>query len=212
MSFIIKQLTIHLNQKPLFDALNLTVANGEIAAVMGPSGSGKSTLLAAISGTLAGNFQMHGDLILNDQSLKGVPIEKRGVGILFQDDLLFPHLDVCENLIFGLPASMTKKEKLDRVHQALMTSGLEKFEHRDVSTLSGGQRARVSLLRTLLSNPRLILLDEPFSKLDTELRAQFRERVFEQIQSYNIPALLVTHDKEDVPEGSTTLILESHYA
>lgn len=212
MSFIIDQLTVCLHNKPLFDAINLTVNNGEIAAIMGPSGSGKSTLLSAISGTLPGNFQINGEISLNGASLKNVPIEKRGVGILFQDDLLFPHLNVFDNLAFGLPTELSKSDKRMQLLAALASSGLEGFETRDVATLSGGQRARISLLRTLLSNPKLILLDEPFSKLDAQLRAQFRQRVFDQIKAYNIPALLVTHDEQDVPDGSNTFVLENIYA
>lgn len=209
MSFTIDQLTVCLHNKPLFEAINLTVNNGEIAAIMGPSGSGKSTLLSAISGTLAGNFQINGEIALNGLSLKNVPIEKRGVGILFQDDLLFPHLNVFDNLAFGLPETLSKTEKRKQLRAALASSRLEGFENRDVATLSGGQRARISLLRTLLSNPKLILLDEPFSKLDAQLRTQFRQRVFDQIKAYNIPALLVTHDEQDVPPGSNTLVLEN---
>ena len=212
MSFSIDQLSICLHNKALFDAINLTVNNGEIAAIMGPSGSGKSTLLSAISGTLPANFQIKGDIRLNGESLKTIPVEKRGVGILFQDDLLFPHLNVFDNLAFGLPAGLSKQDKHKQLLAALASSKLEGFETRDVATLSGGQRARISLLRTLLSNPRLILLDEPFSKLDVQLRTQFRQRVFDQIKEYNIPALLVTHDEQDVPPGSNTLILENQYA
>jgi putative thiamine transport system ATP-binding protein len=212
MSFSIDQLSICLHNKALFDAINLTVNNGKIAAIMGPSGSGKSTLLSAISGTLPANFQIKGDIRLNGESLKTIPVEKRGVGILFQDDLLFPHLNVFDNLAFGLPAGLSKQDKHKKLLAALASSRLEGFETRDVATLSGGQRARISLLRTLLSNPRLILLDEPFSKLDVQLRTQFRQRVFDQIKEYNIPALLVTHDEQDVPPGSNTLILENQYA
>lgn len=212
MSFSIDQLSICLNDRPLFEAINLTVNPGDIAAIMGPSGSGKSTLLSAISGTLTGDFQLKGDITLNGTSLIPLPVEKRGVGILFQDDLLFPHLNVFDNLVFGLPEGLSKQEKRVQIQAALSSSGLEGFESRDVGTLSGGQRARISLLRTLLSSPRLILLDEPFSKLDMQLRKQFREQVFKQIKAFNIPALLVTHDEQDVPEGSETLILEKYNA
>jgi putative thiamine transport system ATP-binding protein len=212
VSFSISQLSICLNNQPLFKSIDLCVKDGEIAAIMGPSGSGKSTLLSAISGTLPGNFDVQGEIMLNEHSLKGIPIEQRGVGILFQDDLLFPHLNVFDNLAFGLPSGLSKKIKREQVLSALETSGLAGFAERDIATLSGGQRARISLLRTLLSNPKLILLDEPFSKLDVQLRNQFRQRVFEQIRTYNIPALLVTHDEQDVPEDSHALILENAYA
>jgi putative thiamine transport system ATP-binding protein len=124
------------------------------------------------------------------------------VGILFQDDLLFPHLDVFGNMAFGLPARMGRPEKRDRVAQSLAAAGLEGFEKRDIATLSGGQKARVSLLRALLAEPEAILLDEPFSKLDDDLRDSIKEFVFEHIGSVNIPALLVTHDRRDSADGT----------
>lgn len=190
-------LEIRRRSLPLFAPLSLTIDKGEIATVMGPSGCGKSTLLAAIAGNLEHVFQLRGQILLNGRELSGVGMERRRVGILFQDDLLFPHFDVWGNLAFGLPASLGRQEKYRRIAAVLERAGLADFAHRDVATLSGGQRARVSLLRTMLAGPEAVLLDEPFSRLDKPLRASFREFVHEQVATLKIPALLVTHDVED---------------
>lgn len=209
MPFDLDQLSLTLDRKPLFKPLTVHLNPGEIGTVMGPSGSGKSTLLAAISGTLPPAFELSGDIRLNGQSLIGVPIEDRQVGILFQDDLLFPHLNVYQNLVFALPGGLSRAHKRERVASALASAGLASFEPRDVATLSGGQRARISLLRTLLGEPQLILLDEPFSKLDQHLRGQFRDWVFSRILALGIPALMVTHDPADQPDQGLLINLET---
>ncbi|MBT7890503.1 MAG: ATP-binding cassette domain-containing protein, partial [Deltaproteobacteria bacterium] len=162
---------------------------------------GKSTLLSAICGNLADVFVLSGDVSLNERTILALPMEKRRIGILFQDDLLFPHMNIAENLAFALPSEMEKPEKKEKIREALMKAGLSGFEKRDPETLSGGQRARVSLLRSLLAEPEAILLDEPFSKLDQELKDQIRSFVFETIRSMDIPALLVSHDHRDCPQG-----------
>ena len=131
-------------------------------------------------------------------------MEQRRVGILFQDDLLFPHLSVFGNMAFGLPAGMGRGKKRERVIHSLAAAGLEGFEDRDIATLSGGQKARVSLLRALLAEPEAILLDEPFSKLDESLRDSIKEFVFGQIRRLNISALLVTHERSDSADGTVT--------
>jgi putative thiamine transport system ATP-binding protein len=209
MPFDIDQLQLTLDHTPLFQPLTVHLEAGQIATVMGPSGSGKSTLLAAISGTLPAAFQLSGDIRLNNESLLTTPIEQRHVGILFQDDLLFPHLNVSQNLIFALPGGLTQEQKTGRIESALRSAGMEAFNHSDVATLSGGQRARISLLRTLLAEPRLILLDEPFSKLDQQLRGQFRDWVFGRIAALGIPALMVTHDPVDRPDQDLLIELET---
>ena len=202
MSLVLDSIKISLNEEPLFTPLSLTVEPGTIVTIMGPSGCGKSTLLAAICGMLDPGFSFTGTITLNDRRLNDIEMEHRRVGILFQDDLLFPHLDVFGNMAFGLPARMSRTEKRERVSQILAAAGLEGFENRDIATLSGGQKARVSLLRALLAEPEAILLDEPFSKLDDNLRDSIKEFVFEQIGRLNIPALLVTHDRRDSADGT----------
>ena len=202
MSLVLNSITISLTTGQLFKPLSLTVPPGVIVTIMGPSGCGKSTLLASICGMLDPGFSLSGTITLNGRPLNGIDMEQRRVGILFQDDLLFPHLDVFGNMAFGLPARMSRRQKRERVNNSLSAAGLEGFGARDIATLSGGQKARVSLLRALLAEPEAILLDEPFSKLDENLRGSIREFVFEQIGQMNIPALMVTHDRNDSADGT----------
>ncbi|MDP4991089.1 MAG: ATP-binding cassette domain-containing protein [Marivita lacus] len=174
------------------------VAPGEVLTVMGPSGSGKSTLLSYIIGTLDAGFAAQGQVKLNGTDITDLAPEARHVGILFQDDLLFPHLSVGENLAFGLRASIKgRAERKRKIDAALEDIGLAGFAARDPDTLSGGQKARVSLMRMLLSGPKALLLDEPFSRLDTERRDKIRELVFAQARANGLPVLLVTHDHAD---------------
>ncbi|MGL5007016.1 MAG: ATP-binding cassette domain-containing protein [Plesiomonas sp.] len=179
--------------------LNVSATGGEIITLMGSSGCGKSTLLNWIIGHLDPVFQAHGTIWLNEVRVDLLPTEQRKIGILFQDDLLFPHLTVGGNLAFALPAGKSKTERQEEIEQALSETGLNGFYHRYPQTLSGGQRARVSLLRTLLAAPCALLLDEPFSKLDQIHRQQLREFVYTQIVKRQIPTLLVTHDHIDIP-------------
>lgn len=194
-------------------ALNTTVAPGNVLVVMGPSGSGKSTLLSAIIGSLPPGFSVSGQIILNGRDVTLLPTARRRIGILFQDDVLFPHLSVAQNLGFGLPAkSGTRAQRRVLIEQALADADLAGFANRDPATLSGGQRARVALLRTLLAQPEALLLDEPFSRLDLALRDQIRRFVLDRARSQGLPVILVTHDPNDAaaaggrivsPDGST---------
>lgn len=172
-----------------------TVAPGDVLTVMGPSGSGKSTLLSAIVGTIPPEFRVTGRILLDGQDVTGEPTERRRIGILFQDPLLFPHMSVGDNLAFGL--AVRHRDRRAAVEEALRDVGLGGYARRDPATLSGGQRARVALMRTLLSEPRALLLDEPFSGLDRGLRSRVRELVFERARARMLPILLVTHDAED---------------
>ncbi len=191
-------ITLTLGGEVLLGPLTLSVRPGTIATLMGPSGSGKSSLLALICGTLDPVFEWSGQVRLAGRDITILPPERRGVGILFQDDLLFPHLSVGDNLGFALPPAVKgRAARRERVEAALSEAGLTGFADRDPATLSGGQRARAALMRTLLAEPRALLLDEPFSKLDAELRARFREFVFSHARALGLPTLLVTHDPAD---------------
>ncbi|MEZ9570099.1 ATP-binding cassette domain-containing protein [Vibrio splendidus] len=206
MSLHLNDLAIHKNGgESLFSALNVTLESGQILALMGPSGCGKSTLLDAIAGHLNDEFSYSGTVILNDIQLDDIPSHQREVGILFQDDLLFPHLKVWENLAFSLPNSVKGSDRQQQAMEALKDIELTRLAESFPDQISGGQRARISLTRMLLAKPKLALLDEPFSKLDQELRAQFRDWVFEQLTKANIPTLMVTHDQADVPQGAKVL-------
>ena len=204
----LRDVRIALPGRVLIDGLSLTVEAGSIVTVMGPSGSGKSALLSWIGGFLGAPFVAHGDVALGGHSLIGVPPHARRVGILFQDDLLFPHLSVAGNLLFGLPPGIAgRRERHAAVERALEEAGLVGFGARDPATLSGGQRARVALLRTLLAQPQALLLDEPFGKLDAALRADFRRFVFDFAQRACLPTVLVTHDAADA-EASGGAVIE----
>ena len=202
-------LTLFLDGAPLLTLPPLRVAPGEVLTLMGPSGCGKSSLLAALAGVLppGGPIRLTGDILLGAHRLTPLPPQERGVGILFQDDLLFAHLTVADNLMFGMPAHLKgMAARQARAREALAEVGLEAQADKLPGALSGGQKARVSLLRALLAEPRALLLDEPFSRLDKPLRAAFRTLVFERLRTQAIPALLVTHDEEDAPGTILQLI------
>lgn len=197
----LENIALRLRGDRLFAPVNLAVKPGELVTIMGPSGCGKSTLLSAIVGDLSPAFVCEGDVRLDGRSLLGVPMERRHIGLLYQDDLLFPHMNVAENLGFALPSGIGRQQRESVIAEHLARAGLSGYEQRDVARLSGGQRARVSLLRTLLAEPRAVLLDEPFSKLDLAMRSQFREWVFDTLKARAIPALQVTHDAQDSLDG-----------
>ena len=199
----------------LVQGLRLAVPAGEILTLMGPSGCGKSSVLAAIAGTLAcvpeglQPLQLAGRVQLNGRDLTHLPTHQRGVGLLFQDALLFPHLSVAGNLLFAVPGHWPQAERQARVTQALQEADLSGLGERDPSTLSGGQRARVALMRALLAEPQALLLDEPFSKLDAALRAQLRPWVFAHVRERGIPVVLVTHDEQDVADPQRVVHLRA---
>jgi putative thiamine transport system ATP-binding protein len=205
----------------LVSGLRLAVPPGEILTLMGPSGCGKSSVLAAIAGMLASvseglqPLQLQGSVQLNGRELAHLHTHQRGVGLVFQDALLFPHMTVAENLLFAVPAistngiSLTTAQRQARVQQALQEAELSGMGERDPSTLSGGQRARVALMRALLAEPKALLLDEPFSKLDPALRAQLRPWVFAHVRERRIPVVLVTHDEQDVADPQRVVHLRA---
>jgi putative thiamine transport system ATP-binding protein len=202
----LENISLNIDGNPLFSKLNLEVNAGQVKTVMGPSGCGKSSLLAHLCGTLPSVFQTSGKIILNDKTLDDLPPHDRKMGILFQDDLLFPHLSVGENLAFALPAKMRRHERHDKIEQALEEIELSGMHERDPASLSGGQRARVTLMRTLLAQPDALLLDEPFSKLDQELRGRFRKLVFTHAVKNSLPTLLVSHDHADAQAAGGDII------
>jgi len=191
---------------PLFSAITLRVEPGEVAALMGPSGIGKSTLLDAIGGHLAHGFVVTGAVRLNGRDVLGLPAEARRIGVLFQDAMLFPHLSVGDNLAFGLSPAVHGAARRAAVDAALDQAGLAGFAERDPATLSGGQRARAALMRALLAEPKALLLDEPFSRLDAELRSEIRAFVFEHLRLRKIPGLLVTHDASDAEAAGGVVV------
>ncbi len=192
-------------QNELLLSLNEQVNGGEILTIMGPSGSGKSSLLNWLTGTLLSSFKANGEVWLNGQNIDNTPPHLRHIGVLYQDALLFSHLTVAGNIAFAMPKG-NKKQRLEKIEHALEQVGLKDMGNRHPDNLSGGQQARVALLRMLLSEPKAILLDEPFSKLDTQLRVDTRELVFSQIRDHKLPAIMVTHDHSDADAASGKLI------
>ena len=176
-------------------SLNEQVNGGEILTIMGPSGSGKSSLLNWLTGTLPSGFKATGEVWLNGKNINDLPTHLRHIGVLYQDALLFSHLSVTGNIAFAMPKG-DKKQRIEKIAHALEQVRLKGMANRHPDSLSGGQQARVALLRLLLSEPKAILLDEPFSKLDTQLRVDTRELVFSQIRQHKLPAIMVTHDHQ----------------
>lgn len=207
MSLSITELNILTrNGSTLLPSCSLSIQKGKVLSVMGPSGCGKSTLLNVIAGHLSSDFHCTGKIYIDEKPIHQLPSHERNVGILFQEDLLFPHLCIWENLAFALPNYIKGSQRKIEAMEALESVQLEKLATVFPDQVSGGQRARISLVRMLLAKPKVALLDEPFSKLDKVLRVQFRDWVFEQLASANIPALLVTHDVDDIPKDSQQLI------
>ena len=202
---IVQDVSLYQGSTPLLTGVNLQVNKGDIVTIMGPSGSGKSSLFSWMIGALAGQFSCTGELWLNEQRIDMLPTAQRQIGILFQDALLFDQFSVGQNLLLALPATLKGNARRNAVNDALERSGLDGAFHQDPATLSGGQRARVALLRALLAQPKALLLDEPFSRLDVALRDNFRHWVFSEIRAMAIPVVQVTHDLQDVPPDSPVL-------
>ena len=189
----IRNLSLSYGNQAVLTDLNLEAEQGQLTAVLGASGAGKSTLLRLIAGFEAPTSgEIYIDSKLVSSSSEVLAPEKRGVGIVPQDSALFSHLTVSQNIGFGLP-----KGSDARVKELLELVGLSEFANRKPASLSGGQAQRVALARALAPRPKLILLDEPFSALDAELRARLREDVKAALKAENASAILVTHDQEE---------------
>jgi len=200
-SLNIQNLSFEREGRSILSRLALNLAASEIASLMGPSGSGKTTLLRLIAGfekPSSGTIQLGDRLLCDVESGKDlfVPSEKRGVGIVFQDFALFPHLTVKENIVFGLFRS-TKQETQHTLEFLVDLLGLEDLLLRFPHELSGGQQQRVAIGRALAPRPSLLLLDEPFSQLDPELREELIEGLGRVLRETRITTLLVTHHQED---------------
>jgi len=206
MTLELRDVSISLHGRELVPPLNARVQPGEVLVLMGESGSGKSSLLAFLAGLLEPPLEARGSVLLDGRDITTLPTEARRVGLLFQDDLLFPHLSVLDNLLFALPAG-GRSGRVALAEQALQRAGLTGYGARLPGSLSGGQRARVSLLRALLAGPRVLLLDEPFSKLDAALRQRLREFVWAELRNQQVGAVLVTHDAHDVPPDARVIEL-----
>lgn len=190
-------INIHKNyeSQPLLRGINLGVSSGETLCLLGRSGSGKSTLLRIIAGLESADG---GDVLWNGESVCELPTWQRQFGLMFQDYALFPHMNVSENVAFGLRMSGTKKGEIaPLVSQALELVNMSGFSARRVTDLSGGEQQRIALARALAPHPRLLMLDEPLAALDRALRMELQEELRGLLHKTGIPAIYVTHDQEE---------------
>ncbi len=187
----VQEVTVRYGVNLAVDRASLTVAPGEVVAVVGPSGSGKSSLLAAIAGIVP----CEGRIEWVGEDLSTLPVHQRGVGMVFQDGQLFPHRSVARNISFGLEMSkVDAAARQRRVEELLALVGLEGMGDRSVDQLSGGERQRVALARSLAPAPRVMLLDEPLSSLDATLRKRLAVDVRDILTGNGIAGIVVTHD------------------
>lgn len=181
--------------KPLLNGVNFHVNSGEILCLLGSSGSGKSTILRIIAGIEtpdAGRVQWQG------RDISSVPVYQRNFGLMFQDYALFPHLDVAENVAFGLRMRRLPREKIAiKVAEALERVNMAAFAGRRVTDLSGGEQQRIALARALAPSPRLLMLDEPLAALDRSMRLELQEELRALLHETGIPTIYVTHDQEE---------------
>ena len=189
MSLIVQDLDVSFGPNTVISNLNFEMKYGDIVAIIGPSGCGKTTLLRAISGLLK---PTKGTIVLDGENIEKQPCEQREVGMLFQRPVLFPFKDVLGNILFAYKRK--KDANMDQVHAILGELGLTGKENQTIETLSGGEAQRVVLARALLTHPRLMLLDEPLSALDVDLRRKIAHEIRSILKARGIPAIHVTHD------------------
>ncbi len=190
-----RHISLSYGQTEVLKDINLRVEPGEFFALLGPSGSGKSTLLRLIAGF---NRHQKGELLVDGQDLSATPAHARNVGMVFQNYALWPHMTVFDNVAFGLVERRETRDAIQRkVGAALELVGLQAYAQRRPNQLSGGQQQRVALARTVVIEPKLLLLDEPLSNLDKNLRVQMREELKNLQRKLGLTTLFVTHDQEE---------------
>ena len=191
----LKNISKQYQGRMLADDLSLAVAPGETVALLGPSGSGKSTLLRIVAGLEAADA---GSVWMDGQDITALPPERRGFALMFQDFALFPHLSALDNVAFGLVEQRVPRRRARELAlEALTRFGLASHAKARTWTLSGGEQQRVALARALMTSPRVLLLDEPFSALDAELRTQLQDEFRQRIKAAGMATLLVTHDEAE---------------
>lgn len=206
MSLRLDNVSVSFDDVPILDQFSLAVETGRIEALVGPSGIGKSTVLRVIAGITKPET---GHIVIDHVDVTHVPTHQRSVGLVFQDNQLFPHLDVAANISFGLRLAKISKEQIARrVTELLDLVGLQGFEKRAPSSLSGGEAKRVALARALAPGPRILLLDEPLTGLDRELHDRLARDLRQILRTAKTTTLLVTHDLDEaalLADGITRL-------
>ena len=201
----IKHLNVTFGEQKVIDDLSLTADRGEFLTLLGPSGCGKTTTLRAIAGFVR---PAGGHILVDGRDFTTLPAHKRNIGIVFQSYALFPHLTVLENVAFGLRMRhVAKKERQERAAAALEMVGLAKLTDRYPPQLSGGQQQRVAIARALVIEPSILLLDEPLSNLDANLRAELRQEIRNLQTRLGITTILVTHDQQEALAVSDRIAL-----
>lgn len=201
----VKNVVKTFDKQVVLKGISLDIYENEFVTLLGPSGCGKTTLLRIIAGFLEPS---EGHVIMDGEDIAKVPAYKRDVNTVFQHYALFPHLNVYENIAFGLKIKKQPKDIIDqKVRRMISLVGLEGFEKRDVTKMSGGQQQRVAIARALIKNPRVLLLDEPLSNLDARLRIEMREEIRRIQQETKITTIFVTHDQEEAMSISDKIVL-----
>ncbi|MDY5801206.1 MAG: ABC transporter ATP-binding protein [Eubacteriales bacterium] len=188
-------LFVDIKGQPILKGVDFSVKSGELMGLLGPSGCGKSTLLKAVAGILP---PKSGSILIGGENMANVPPHKRGAVIVFQDMRLFPNMTALENVAFPIKMrGVPKRQRLEQAEQLMKSVQLCGLERRRINELSGGQQQRVALARALAAQPRLLLLDEPFTALDNELKEEIRALVLELHKKFRTTTVLVTHDRQE---------------
>ncbi len=192
---VVTDLTVRFGDHTVLDQMSLELSRGEVVALVGPSGIGKSTLLRVIAGLLRPDA---GSVVLDGRDITDLPTHQRNIGLMFQNEQLFPHLSVAGNVGFGLRMQHQPRPAIDgRIVELLQLVGLDGFGNRNIDRLSGGESKRVALARALAPKPAVLLLDEPLTGLDRELHDRLVVDLSALLRSTETTALLVTHDAEE---------------
>ena len=201
----LKHISVKLGDNQVLDDLSLYIRDREFITLLGPSGCGKTTILRVIAGFLEPD---EGDVIFEDKKINGVPPHKRQVNTIFQRYALFPHLNVYENVAFGLRIKKAPESEIEKtVSKMLSIVNLSGFEKRNINSLSGGQQQRVAIARALAVKPRVLLLDEPLGALDLKLRREMQVELKKIQQQMGITFIYVTHDPEEALTMSDTVVV-----
>ena len=205
MSLKITGLSVELQKTDILKGINLGINTGEFVSLLGASGCGKSTLLKSIAGLLE---VKEGEIYIDDKQITGIAPEQRGTVIVFQDLRLFPHMTVEQNIAFSMEIKkISKEEQKKKVKELLEAVQLPGFEKRKIREMSGGQKQRVALARALAADPKILLLDEPFSSLDENLRYEMARLVKKLHRQMGLTVIMVTHDKSEAMKVSDRIAL-----
>jgi len=197
-------ITINYEGRTILDHACLSVARGEIVSLVGPSGSGKTSLLRVIAGLEQPN---HGTVVIDNKLMTGIPTHKRDVGLVFQDNQLFPHLSVFDNVAYSLRIKrVAKAQQIEKVNEVLSLVGMQDLAHRDVEHLSGGEAKRIAVARALVADPFILLLDEPLTGLDTELHDRLLEDMGVLLRTRGTTVVHVTHDHNEATRLSNRVV------